>query len=292
MNSSATVPSFLENREGFLKRIVERLGRYPSDFQSLHGQIQASAKTTQPRLAAGVLVPLLFAERRTADPGPSGYAFQLLKRSARVSQPGDLSCPGGIIHPRLDPLLGMLLRHGGLPILDGAPRSFATRRGADSARLIASFLANALRESWEEIRLSPCRVRFLGPLPTYTLTLFRRTIFPLVGFVEKPGPLRPNREVERLVEIPLAAFYDADRIGCYRLSSPDPRRPHLGYPLDHPCLIHRNPDGGEEILWGATFQILTQFLEIVLDYRLPAWQKGRVIERTLPPRYLNGSVPP
>ena len=150
------------------------------------------------------------------------------------------------------------------------------------------FLANALRESWEEIGLSPCRVRFLGPIPTYSLTRFRRTIFPLAGFVERPGSLHLNREVEKIVEIPLASFYREDLIGCYTFSLPGPIDSGVQKSFQYPCLIHREADGGEEILWGATFHILIQFLGIVMDYRLPDWEKGQVVQRTLRSEYIAG----
>jgi hypothetical protein len=59
-------------------------------------------------------------------------------------------------------------------------------------------------------------------------------------------------------------------------------------PLQYPCLIHHDPNGGEEVLWGATFNIIVQFLGIVLNYRLPEWEKGPVILRSLKPDYLTG----
>ena len=107
-----------------------------------------------------------------------------------------------------------------------------------------------------------------------------------MGFVANGGPPRPNREVEKIVEIPLAAFFQEGHIGCYILSIPDPNEAGASIPIRYPCLIHRNPDGGEEILWGATFHILTRFLAIVMDYQLPDWINGPVVRRTLRPDYL------
>ena len=214
------------------------------------------------------------------------FVFQLIKRSSRVSQPGDLSCPGGMIHPFIDRLLRPLLIHGPFPIIRGPARVYASQREPAIRRIMTLFLVNALRESWEEIGLSPFHVCFLGPLPTHSLKRFSRTIFPLVGFVEKPGALNPNREVEKIVEIPLVSFYDERSIGCYILSAPDPTDHNVLQSLQHPCLIHHDSDGREEILWGATFHILVQFLEIVMDYRLPDWEKGRVVHRTLHADYL------
>jgi 8-oxo-dGTP pyrophosphatase MutT (NUDIX family) len=255
-------------------------------------RITLSGKTTTPRLAAGVLLPLIFRGSPRSGTAKQGeFVFQLIKRSALVPQPGDLSCPGGMIHPVVDRLLRPFLIHAPLPIIRGPARTYAVHRGTESFRITTLFLANALRETWEEIGVPPWRVRYLGPLPTYSLARFRRTIFPLVGFVEGTGEPRPNREVEKIVEIPLTAFFRNELIGCYALSGPPPGENGERRPMQHPCLIHRTSDGAEEILWGATFYIIVQFLAIVMDYRLPDWIKGPVIQRTLRPDYLTGRRP-
>ncbi|EKD22110.1 MAG: hypothetical protein ACD_87C00149G0002 [uncultured bacterium] len=287
MRDTDTDPGIFSLRDAFLARAVERLGTSPSDFLSTIEQIKASRKSIAPRQAAGVLLPLLFRQSSSDDQSEARFVFQLIKRSTRVSQPGDLSCPGGMIHS-FDRLLQPFLFHGPNPIIRGPARDYIARRDPALRRIITLFLANALRESWEEIGLSPFGVRFVGPLPTYSLKSFRRTIFPLAGFVEKPRPLNPNREVEKVVEIPLASFYNEKSIGRYTLSAPDPSDHCIVQSVQHPCLIHRDPNGGEEVLWGATFHICIQFLEIVMDYRLLDWEKGRAVRRTLGSDYLTG----
>lgn len=280
-------PGLFRNHDEFPARVIEKLGSRRCDFRETFRRLRVEGEDNLHRRSAGVLLPLHF--RRPPPGGEPQFVFQLIKRSALVPQPGDLSLPGGMLHPLLDRLLRPILIHGPFPILAGKARSYALRQNAPAFPLIALFLTNALRESWEEIRLSPARVRFLGPLPTYSLTLFRRTIFPLVGFVENSTPPRPNREVEKIVEIPLSSFYRKEQFGCFRIGGPVPTG---GKPLEYPCLIHRGSDGADEVLWGATFRIIVSFLEIVMDYRLPAWQNGRVIVRSLQPDYLTGSAPP
>jgi 8-oxo-dGTP pyrophosphatase MutT (NUDIX family) len=279
----------ISRRDEFLKQATDRLGSHPSDFQEALRRISDSGKTNTPHMAAGVLLPLLFRDTpRSGQHQEDQFIFRLIKRSALVPQPGDLSCPGGMLHPLLDRFLRPFLIHGPFPLLSGGAGDYAARRGQVVSRIITLFLTNAVREAWEEIGLSPSRIRFLGPLPTYDLKRFRRTIFPLVGYVTQPWAPTPNREVERIVEIPLAAFYRAEQFGCLTLSAADPSNPSGRISIQHPCLIHRDPDGGEEILWGATFKIIVQFLSIVMDYRLPSWQDGRLIERTLRSDYLTG----
>jgi 8-oxo-dGTP pyrophosphatase MutT (NUDIX family) len=292
MSDTDTDPGIFRCRDAFLARAIERLGTYPSDFLSTFSQIKGSRKSIAPRQAAGVLLPLLFRQSSSDDRSEMRFVFQLIKRSSRVSQPGDLSCPGGMIHPFIDRILLPLLIHTPNPIIRGPARDYASQREPALRRIMTLFLANALRESWEEIGLSPFRVRLLGPLPTYGLKRFKRTIFPLAGFVEKPNPLNLNREVEKVVEIPLVSFYNEKAIGRYILSAPDPMDHGIVQSLQHPCLIHHDSSGGEEILWGATFHICIQFLEIVMDYRLPDWEKGRAVSRTLDSDYMTGKSTP
>jgi hypothetical protein len=109
--------------------------------------------------------------------------------------------------------------------------------------------------------------------------------------VGKPQTPRPNREVDKIVEIPLGSFFQEELIGCYTLFWPDASMTGGGASLHYPCLIHRTPTDGEEILWGATFHIIIQFLAIVMDYRLPDWMKGPVIRKTVNSGYLAGNSP-
>jgi len=284
MTESIKAPALFENPKAFLARSVEKLGKSFCDFQTTFRRLAFSQKTDHPHLAAGVLLPLLFQESTSREKGQ--FVFQLIKRSPLVPQSGDLSLPGGMLHPVLDRLLRPFLIHGPFPILRGKARVYAHQQQKPSFRLITLFLTNALRETWEEIRLSPARVRFLGPLPTYSLTLFRRTIFPLAGFVDNPGPLRPNREVEKIVRIPLSSFYKEDAFGCYQIDASVHAEHRL---IQYPCLIHHDSDGKDEILWGATFHIIIGFLGIVLNYSLPEWRNGPVIFRKLHCNYLTGS---
>ena len=65
------------------------------------------------------------------------------------------------------------------------------------------YLTTSLRESFEEMRLNPFSIKFLGPLPPQNLRVFQKIIYPMVGWVEGNHRLKTNHEVEKIVYIPL-----------------------------------------------------------------------------------------
>ncbi len=270
------------NRDSTLELIVERLGNTPNDFSEKinHNESQAGGER---RLTAGVLLPLHYKNE--------GFVINLIKRSKLVSQAGDLGFPGGMLDPFLDRLFMHLMRFRCPPIMTGKALRCARKRGKHSFATTSLFLANALRESWEEVRLNPMNVKFLGPLPTYDLYLFRRSIFPLVGYVKKSQSLRSNEEVEKIIEIPLQSFFEDRHYAACLFINPDGSTHRRGNSYDFPCFIHNDSDGQEEILWGATFQIIMSFLAIVFDYEMPSSYSKRTIEKRINRSYLRGASP-
>jgi 8-oxo-dGTP pyrophosphatase MutT (NUDIX family) len=276
-------PEIFTKRDLFLERVKEKIWTNPCNFGEAYSRLKSPADQKGYRLAAGVLMPLLFCKPPRSNLSPEGsFAIMLVKRSSQVAQPGDLGFPGGMLNNIWDRILRFPFTYGPLSLVNGEARHFLDKQKKTTAKLITLFMTTAFRESWEEIRLSPFQTRFLGPLPTRNLTLFKRTIFPIVGFVENHGQLHPNQEAEKIVEIPLSSFYQQDFLGCLQIAASGQR----GQTMQYPCLIHQDTDGQEEILWGATFYITLEFLKIVMDYHLPEWKSNRVILKSLTSDYL------
>lgn len=276
----------LTDKQEFLNLVIERLGRSPVDFSERAAFVNAeNARQAGAWGAAGVLVPLFFME----NGGAGEFAFRLIKRSASVVQAGDLSCPGGMLHPVADEMLRPLLAGGLLPVLRGRPRQYLKDRGPSNYRQATLFLANALRESWEEIRLSPFNVEFLGPLPCNPLLAFTRIIFPLVGFIKHDFPVRPNQEVEKIVDIPLREFCNRDNYCTYTIEAEMPLRNNVAAIREFPCFTVAGADGGEDILWGATFFIIANFLRTVLGFEMPESLNGRNFKKVLKAEYITGT---
>jgi len=279
----------LTNKEDFLALVVEKLARCTIDYSEKIRFVHGTRTAAEPHAAAGVLLLLHFRSNDpVSDHNRGEFIFQLIKRSAKVTQPGDLSCPGGILHSFLDPLLRPLISYRLIPILQGDALKYTLTKDRTTSRAITLFLTNAVREAWEETGLKPWNILFLGPLPSYSLLLFKRIIFPLVGFVKREWHFYPNSEVENIIEIPLTAFFDERNYGLYRIQPSNDIGAGRKDSREFPCLIIHDNKGKEEILWGATFFIIMNFLNIVLDFEMPDVHEKRVISRILGPEYLTG----
>ena len=77
-------------------------------------------------------------------------------------------------------------------------------------------------------------------------------------------------EVEKIVPIPLSAFFDPENYAVYSLEVPEKLVAQgIPSPWEFPGLVHRE-NGEEEILWGATFKVIQTFFQIVFDFSFPS----------------------
>lgn len=137
----------------------------------------------------------------------------LTKRTDHLSHhPGQISLPGG----RFDPQDGSLAQ-------------------------------TALRETWEEIGVSPHSVELVRQLPQVNTRVSGFVVTPYVGVAVQPVvPVVSDHEIARVMEVPLAQVLAADA-----LLPPFPTVATLRYALD-----------GEDV-WGATARILADFTRVI-----------------------------
>lgn len=227
-----------------------------------------------------------------ARPGKKGAAPEphlvLNKRSANVKQAGDLCCPGGGISLPRDAHLGKVLALPGSPLTRWSLWRKRARRNPEKIRDLSLLLATSLRESYEEMRLNPLRVTFLGALPVQRLNTFGREIYPMVGWASPQKRYILNWEVDKIVTIPLRKLLNTDNYARtrFRMDVLPENTDHLNY-NDYPCFLHRYRDESE-ILWGATFRITMLFLEIVFGFIPPANESLPLVHGILSKNYLTG----
>ncbi len=217
---------------------------------------------------------------------PADICLILNKRSTRVRQSGDLCYPGGSVSPRFDFNAARLL---GLPLgpLGRWPRwkKWRQERLLES-RWLALYFATALREAFEEMKLNPLRVRFLGPLPHHRLVLFRRMIYPLAVWVPRQQRFKPNWEVARIVRIPLRQLFDPEHYVRYRLTMAG-SSPATEQVREVPAFRFRSRTG-RDILWGATYRITMSFLQLVFGFAPPEMESLPREDGHLGKSYLTG----
>jgi 8-oxo-dGTP pyrophosphatase MutT (NUDIX family) len=274
--------TLFQQKDIFPRFVMDKLASVPIDYKEMNLQIDKSRQEGSAHLKASVVLLLNF--KNIYD--KSEYVFQLIKRSDTVSQGGDISCPGGMLQPRRDNFLNLFLKTGILPAMRGRKAGLIQNGDNETAALIHLFLTNALREAWEEIGLNPFNIKFLGALPSYSLTLFARTIFPFVCFTPKSFKYKLSSEVEKVLEIPLSIFFDGANYAMLDIKT------SLGKdtePLQYqtPCLIIPDGRGGEDILWGATFNIIHNFLRIISDDSLPSPSSSRTLNKVLTIKYIS-----
>lgn len=259
----------------FIASVTQSLGNQTIDFYEKTLFIREQRHHHVNYLAAGVCMPLYYHN--------SDFYIQLIKRSARVSQPGDLSFPGGMLSPLKDNILKYLISSGIIPLLKNNKSLLLNKEDINNVHLIKLFLASAIREAWEEVRINPYHLIYLGPLPSYTLKMFHRIIFPSVCFLKTKPCYRLNDEVDRIIDIPLSAFLNVSNYHRLCVEIPHPHIPDRQEAFT--CLLFKEASGEEHILWGATFFLIMNFLQIVHNFQIPDIPAERSISKTLLPEY-------
>ncbi|MGA3112854.1 MAG: CoA pyrophosphatase [Syntrophobacteraceae bacterium] len=232
-------------------------------------------------------VLLLLGSLSSGEDGIPEICVILNKRSKEIKQAGDLCCPGGAIE-KLDHFLARLLAFRGSSLSRWPYWSEFKTAQPQNAQFLSLLYAAGLREAWEEMGLNPFGLTFLGPLPTQCLVLFRRSVHPMVAWVSNQKQFRLSREVERIVPFPLRALLNPFNYALYRRNVP----PNLewrfkGSTVEFPCFIYKIAERAE-LLWGATFRIVTQFLEMIFGFRVPDIEKLPLVPATLDEEYMIG----
>ena len=263
-------------------RIVHALAELPLDYREQMSFIREEKKRGVKWETAGVLV--LLGKYPIQGNSEDKYFFLLNKRSVNVQQPGDLCFPGGHPNQWMDLILSHLIIPYILPLKKGIGFQMNKKNNRESFQTIMYFLGNALREGFEEIRLNPFKIDFLGALRCYRLELFHRLVFPMVGIMKKEIKLKPNWEVDKILRLPLTSLFNHNDYATYKLKVEGRFRKMFDNDwVDHDCFIHREDGQPDEILWGATYKIIMSFLKAVFDFTPPDTKLRPIIQGELYP---------
>ncbi|MCP4746948.1 MAG: CoA pyrophosphatase [Desulfobacteraceae bacterium] len=276
--NAALLDRYLKNPSVLREHIHQRLNH-------LHGDKPALRNCFPGARDSSVLMGLTASTGEDFS-GPGTISLVLNKRSRRVRQAGDLCYPGGSVG-KADELLAWLLWFAGVGFGSGKLQKFR-KRGGKREHQMRMLLVTSLREAWEEIRLNPFRVTYLGLLPVQSLVMFDQLIYPFVVWLPARQRYRPNWEVESIVLIPIRKLLDHACYGQYKVILPTSLSGNSFTEKVFPCFVHNGP-AGRELLWGASFRITMDFLKIVFDFNPPDMHGLPVFNGRLDNSYLNGS---
>jgi len=114
-----------------------------------------------------------------------------------------------------------------------------------------TLLDTAIRESFEEIGLSPEDVEILGGLDDEVTTTSNYVVTPFIGMIPWPYRFVKNKdEVNEIIRVPIAALMDE---GCLK-----PDTEYLNGKEFESYAYHYK----EKVIWGATARILKKFLDV------------------------------
>ncbi|MCG6878654.1 MAG: CoA pyrophosphatase [Deltaproteobacteria bacterium] len=217
---------------------------------------------------------------QTIDP-----CIVLNKRSKLVKQPGDLCFPGGAISHGFDSKLARFMRLPFFPLYRWPYWRKWQKDRPRQARRLSLLFATGIRESFEEMMLNPLGLRFLGPLPPQRLVMFRREIFPFVGWIQSQRHFFINREVEKIVHIPLRELLKKENYARYKLlfNLPGGSAKSGAYQY-FPCFRHHSMTG-TDVLWGATYRIIMVFLDLVFDFEAPQMERLNAVNGVIDETY-------
>jgi 8-oxo-dGTP pyrophosphatase MutT (NUDIX family) len=109
-------------------------------------------------------------------------------------------------------------------------------------------LETAMRETEEEIGVIPDQYEILGSLSPLYVQVSRFQIHPFVAWLDKKPELKLNpNEVEKTLSFPLKRIKD---------TFSEAEIPTITGPLNVPCFFYK-----DEIIWGATSMILSEFAD-------------------------------
>jgi len=116
--------------------------------------------------------------------------------------------------------------------------------------------ATAVRETFEEVGISPAHMERIGQLDDIVSRGSNFVISPFVGFLTTAAPYHyshADHEVDEILEIPLAHLLDETNGGV--------ELRHLdGQDIEMPFYRFHG-----HVIWGATARILAQFLRLLSD---------------------------
>lgn len=116
-------------------------------------------------------------------------------------------------------------------------------------------IETAIREAKEEVGIEPSAVNIIGKLTPLYIPPSNYIVTPVVAWTQqRPEFIKDPREVDEIIEVSLNDFLNELNVQTKRI------RLFMGLSANFPCYYV-----GENIIWGATAMILSEFRVILKE---------------------------
>jgi 8-oxo-dGTP pyrophosphatase MutT (NUDIX family) len=142
------------------------------------------------------------------------------------------------------------------PLYEGVHSGQLAFPGGRKEELDTDLVATALRESQEETGINPEEVILIGQLSELFIPPSNSLVSPVVGYCTNKQVFIPDSfEVDAIIEIPLHQFL-LPEVNTMRFVNAG------NWNAEVPCFYIQ-----EQTIWGATAMILSEFLEILTEFK-------------------------
>jgi len=154
-----------------------------------------------------------------------------------------------LLYPRKDKYYTVFIKRN---IYDGPHSGQVSFPGGKKDERDQDLFAVAIRETVEELGIPVTHLKILGNLTPLHIPVSNFEVFPVIGYLAEEPLFEPDgTEVQYLIETPLDLLSNDKIIEFTSLTV-------RGEKIETPCYsIH------DEIIWGATAMILSEFLEVL-----------------------------
>lgn len=127
--------------------------------------------------------------------------------------------------------------------------------GGKKESLDDDLLATALRETEEEIGLTPSKIKLLGTLPDDSPLIGKVRVTPFMGWVDSPFSLNANpSEIASIFHLPLHFLLDINHYQYFWL---------VEGKIQLPCVLYKDYK-----IWGFTLKVMVDMLNSTLDAQI------------------------